>query len=157
MLQEIFINIENYKINLYNCKNNHTRNNISFEEFENIEKIDLSKIKCDNCKLKNMSNSYNNDFYMCNTCNVKLCLICKSYHNREHIFIHYKDKNYKCRIHNEKFIKYCKECKNNICIVCEKSHKNHNIINYKKYLFNKEQILKENEELTEIINQFKII
>ena len=44
------------------------------EEFENIQKMDISKIKYDKCKDKNISNIFNNEFYIiCNTCNIKLC------------------------------------------------------------------------------------
>ena len=58
--ENILIKIEEYKINLFNCKNNHNINNILIKEYENMEKIDISKIKCDNCKIKNKSNTYNN-------------------------------------------------------------------------------------------------
>ena len=40
------IKIENSKITLYECKNNHTTNNISLEEFKKTQKMDLSKIIC---------------------------------------------------------------------------------------------------------------
>jgi len=57
------IQIDKYKIKLYECKNGHEINNILLDEFENIEKIDLTKIKCnvDNCE-KNKGNTYNNEF-----------------------------------------------------------------------------------------------
>ena len=42
----ILINIENFKINLYGCKNDHKLNNILINKFENIQKLALSKIKC---------------------------------------------------------------------------------------------------------------
>ena len=50
--ENILINIKDYKINLYECKNGHIKNDILFEEFENYQKIYLSKIKCDNVKKK---------------------------------------------------------------------------------------------------------
>ena len=50
--ENILIKIDEYKINLFNCKNNHNINNILLNEYENIEKIDISKIICDNCKIK---------------------------------------------------------------------------------------------------------
>ena len=42
--ENILLNIENYKINLYECKNGHKIENILFNEYENIQKIDYSKI-----------------------------------------------------------------------------------------------------------------
>ena len=38
--ENILININNYKINLYECKNGHKKENILLNEFENIQKID---------------------------------------------------------------------------------------------------------------------
>ena len=35
---------------------------------KNLQKIDISKIVCDNCN-KNKSDSYNYQFYTCTTCN----------------------------------------------------------------------------------------
>ena len=45
--ENILMKIKDYRINLYECKNNHTKNNILFDEYENLQKIDISKIKCD--------------------------------------------------------------------------------------------------------------
>ena len=45
----ILIKIENYKINMYNCKNNHNIDNISINKLNNIEKIDINKIECNKC------------------------------------------------------------------------------------------------------------
>jgi hypothetical protein len=36
------INIKDYKINILGCKNNHIINDILFDEFGNLEKIDIS-------------------------------------------------------------------------------------------------------------------
>ena len=55
--ENILIKIDGYKINLFNCKNNHQINNILLNEFEN--NIDISKIICNNCKNQNKSNTYN--------------------------------------------------------------------------------------------------
>ena len=42
--ENIFINVKDFKINLYGCKNNHKINNILIDKYENNQKIDLSKI-----------------------------------------------------------------------------------------------------------------
>ena len=54
--ENIRIKIEDYKIKLYGCKNNHNLDNILLEEYEDTQNIDISKIKCEICKDKNKSN-----------------------------------------------------------------------------------------------------
>ena len=71
--ENILIKVNEYKINLNNCKNNHNINNILLNEYEKIVNIDISKIICDNCKIKNKSNTYNNEFYRCNICKINIC------------------------------------------------------------------------------------
>ena len=127
--EPIYIKIDNYKFHLNNCKNGHKISHIQFDEFENTQKIDISKIKCNLCD-KNMSNSYQKTIYICLNCNINLCPLCKEKHNKEHKIYNYELKNYICNLHYQHFVKYCKECKRNICIDCEKEHKNHNIIYY---------------------------
>ena len=138
--ENIFINIKDFKINLYGCKNNHKINNILINKYENNQKIDLSKIICNECNENNKSNTHNNEFYICNTCNKNICPLCKSKHDNNHIIIKYDDKNYICKKHNESFIKYCKECNENICIICENEHNNHDIIDLVKILLNKDEL-----------------
>ena len=89
--------INDYKIKLYGCKNGHINENINLNEYENKQKIDISKIKCDICKDKNKSNTYNNDFYICYECKMNLCPLCKSIHDKSHIIINYENKNYICK------------------------------------------------------------
>ena len=153
--ENILINIKDYKINLYGCKNNHKINNILINKYENNQKIDLSKIICNECNENNKSNTYNNEFYICNTCNKNICPLCKLNHNKNHIIINYDDKNYICKKHNESYIKYCKKCNENICIICENEHNNHDIINLGKIIVNKNELIKEMEELKLIIDKFK--
>ena len=83
--ENILINIKDFKINLYGCKNDHKINNIFINNYENIQKIDLSKIICNECNEKNKSNTYNNEFYICNTCNKNICPLCKLKHDDNHI------------------------------------------------------------------------
>ena len=44
------ININNYKINLFNCKNKHCFSNLLLSELNDFLKINESKIKCHKCK-----------------------------------------------------------------------------------------------------------
>jgi len=124
--ENILIKIEDYKINLYNCKNGHKYNNILIKELEEYEKIDISKIICNICKINNKGNIYNNEIYRCITCNNNICPLCKIKHDKNHKIINYDNKNYICNRHNEIYIKYCEKCKINICMKCEKEHKEHN-------------------------------
>ena len=63
--------IENYKIDLYECKNNH-KYNISINKFEKTQMMNLKSIVCNICKEKNKYNTYNNEFYKCNECNINI-------------------------------------------------------------------------------------
>jgi len=165
--ENIFMKINNYKINLSQCKNGHNKNNILLKEFNNIQNIDISKIICDICKIKNKSNTYKNEFYKCYNCSINLCPLCKSTHDNNHNIINYDKRNFLCHKHNDNFIKYCKNCNENICKICEKEHNTHNIINFMSILPNgnirnniyetKIYIDKLNNEINEIINKLKNI
>ena len=47
--ENILIEIKDYKINMYDCKNKDIIENIKIKEFENTQKIDISKIICNEC------------------------------------------------------------------------------------------------------------
>ena len=147
------INIKNYKISLYDCKNGHQIDNLSLDEFEESQKIDLSKIICDKCKEKNKNNVFNKEFYKCFTCNMNLCPLCKSIHDKSHNIINHEQINYICAKHNDMYTNYCKKCKINICMQCNDEHLNHeniflgNIISNKKDMLNKIYELKENIDI----------
>ena len=154
--ENILLDFENYKINLKGCKNNHKINNILFKEFEETQKIDISQIICDLCKKYNKNTTYNNEFYFCRTCDKKMCPLCKSNHNSNHIIINYDDKNYICGEHNEQFTKYCETCNENICIMCENEHNDeHNIIDLSYIFMNENELIKSSEDLKNKIDEFK--
>ena len=125
---DALIKFDNYKINLSDCKKGHKTTQILFKDFMNTQKLDLSKIICNNCKIVNKFN--NSTFFECFTCGQNLCSNCKSNHNNKHDIINYEIKNYICHKHKEKFSLYCEDCKNNICIKCENEHMNHSKLNY---------------------------
>ena len=151
--EDIRIKIENYKIRLYGCKNGHEIKDIIIEEYENIQGIDISKIKCNKCE-NNKSNTYNNEFYRCIKCKINICPICKSKHDKNHNIINYENKNYICENHNEVLMKYCNDCKKNICISCSNEHKSHKTIYYDNILPDIEKIREEMKELKEEIEIF---
>ena len=153
--EDILMKINNYKINLYECKNGHKKENILFDEFENIQKIDLSKIICNVCNSQNKSRAFNNQFFICNTCGINLCPLCKSIHNHNHYIIDYDDKNYHCKKHKDAFIFFCKDCQMNLCFLCKNEHNNHNIVDLGSIFPNKEELLKSMKSLEKLINKFK--
>lgn len=140
----IKLNIDNYKINLFDCRNQHNIKNISLKDFQKSQIIDLTGIKCNVCKDKNKSITFNNEFYKCNDCKINLCPLCKSSHNNSHNIINYDKINYLCGKHNEPFTDYCKNCKINICFLCDEEHKNHDFISLRKMMINKNNDLEKN-------------
>ena len=151
--ENIKMDIKDYKINLYKCKNGHKFENILLNEFEETQNIDLSNIICDICKTNNKSKTFNNIFYKCLTCNKNVCPLCKSSHEEQHKIIDYDDKYYICEMHNENYISYCEQCKLNLCIQCE-GHKNHQRIFYSDILPKKEKLLNKRYELKDKIYLF---
>ena len=160
--------IKDDKIKLYDCKNGHMIENIKLNEFENYQAIDISQIKCDICKNKNKSNTFNNEFYICCDCKMNLCPLCKSIHNKAHSIINYDNKTYLCNKHNEVLFEYCSDCNVDMCISCSNEHKNHKLIFYQDKLIDIKNLrLKMNEfkitinklktNLEKIINEFRQI
>ena len=114
---------DDYKFDISGCKNNHEIKGLFIDDYEKTQNIDLANIKCgkcDNC----VSNTYNNEMYLCNKCNLYLCPLCKITHDNSHILINYNLKNYVCDIHTEIYSMYC-SCGKNICTKCERDHANH--------------------------------
>ena len=152
--ENIIINIKDYKID-YECKNNHSKNNLSFKEHTEKQETDLSKIICVLCKERNKYNTYNNQFYFCSTCKINICPLCKEAHDKNHNIINYEDKNYICRKHNESFIKYCKNCKENLCFICLNEHNCDDIINLENIMINKDELIKDNEDFKTLLDKIK--
>ena len=62
--EKILIEIKDYKINLYDCKNGHKLNNIPIKEFEKLLYNNKSKIICKNCNEENIDEVNNNEFIL---------------------------------------------------------------------------------------------
>ena len=122
----IRIEVKDFKIKLFDCSNGHIIDDLSFLEFYKSQIKDESKIICDICHNMDKSKTFNNSFFICNTCNKNICPLCVSSHNNNHIKVDYEEKYFKCKMHNDSYILYCNDCKKNICILCEKDHLNHN-------------------------------
>ena len=117
--------MKNYRITLSGCKNGHKMENIKLNEYLNHQKIDYSKIFCDECKTRNRAEIPNKEFYKCLRCNMNLCPLCSNNHEYSHKIINYDFKNFICSIHKELLFKYCSDCNKDICPICENDHKNH--------------------------------
>ena len=155
------IKTENFKLTLYGCVNNHITEDIKIKDFAETQKINISNIICDKCKLKNKGDSYNNEFFRCLTCKKNLCLLCRPQHETNHIIINYDKKNYICQTHNQNLIKYCTNCKKNICHLCNGEHEGHRIISFEDLKLNVEEAKKQLKEIKKEIdifnNKIKII
>ena len=148
------IAFEDFKIKLYECPNKHERKDINVSDFADTQKVNQSKIVCQQCNFKNKGNCPKNEFYRCLTCSKNICLLCKSNHDRKHNIIEYEQRNYICQTHKEPLIKYCNNCKANICFDCE-GHEEHESIflgDLKPNLEDKKKVLNEMKTVIDSIN-----
>ena len=153
--ENIILNINDYKVN-YKCKNNHTGNQMSFNEYEKLQKIDLTKIKCEQCEKFTKRDTFNNTFFYCFDCKKSICPLCKNSHDPKHKIFNYDDKNYYCEKHNEQFIEYCQKCEKNLCFLCKNEHSTHeNIINLQNMIIPKEELLNKFKITEDLINEIK--
>ena len=129
------IKLEDYIIKLYDCKNNHLTS-INLNKFKESQKIDISRIKCINCKDKSMGNSFEHTFYYCLNCKNNLCVLCKEKHNKSHIIVNYEQKNYKCPLHFDLYYKYCHNCRQNVCMLCNQTHSGHKLESFENIISN---------------------
>jgi len=151
--ENILINFDNFKINFYDCKNNHKISK-TLNEFEETQKMNLNNIVCNECNINNKGNTHKNEFYICNTCNKNICPLCKSNHNKNHNIINYEDKNCRCHNHeDEKFIKYCKTCKIDICMICEEEHEGHEFLEHGKILIKNNALKNSMKDLKNVNNK----
>ena len=153
--ENIFFKIKNFKITLEECKNGHKINDILFSEFLKNQNIDLKKIKCEICKKVDKSETFKNQFYICHSCNISLCPLCKSCHDKEHHIIDYDLKDFSCKEHNESYISFCNECKKDVCVLCLKDHSGHKIINYGDIMPEIADVENKTNKLKETILEFK--
>lgn len=149
------LSIEKYRIKLYDCKNGHKYENILFKDFEQMQKIDESKIICNICKNTNKSNTYNHIFNKCISCGNLICPLCKSLHDKSHIIVNYEEKDFICNLHNELYSSFCNICKKDICLICESEHLNHDKISFVGIIPNKKELEDEFEKTKKTIYEFK--
>ena len=148
------INIKDYKINLYECKNNHKNNNFLLDDYNNTQFINESKIICNICNSINKSKIFNKEFYICIDCQKNICPFCKLSHDKNHKIIEYNKKNYICQFHITPYSFYCYDCKVNSCEKCEKNHSKHKKVYFKDILPNEYEIIEEIKEFRKKIDIF---
>ena len=153
--EDIRLKINDYKVNLYDCKNGHEINDILLHEFSDTQNINLSKIICNNCKRADKGSTRDYEFYYCITCKYYLCPFCNKSHDKNHKLINDKQKNSICNEHNDSFIKYCQDCKQNLCFLCVEMHKSHKIELYEDIIPDINMINNEMNNLDEAINLFE--
>ena len=61
--EKVILQIDNFKINISGCKNGHVFNNMILNEYENTQKIDITKIKCSNCNIAK-SETHDNEMHI---------------------------------------------------------------------------------------------
>ena len=137
------IKLKNFKISICECKYHHNIDDLNLKEFENSQLINEI---CDRCK-ENKTNFPR--FYICNTCKLNICPLCKINHNTTHNIINYNQINFQCDIHDELYSSYCKTCNKNLCTICEQDHNEHDTIRLGK-------LLKKKNDLENKIEEFKI-
>ena len=150
----IYISIKDGKISLYECKNGHKKDNISFNEFEKTQNLNIAKIKCDKCKNTNKSQTFENQFFFCYSCKMNLCPLCKTTHNKLHYTTNYEQKDFYCWNHHETLTSYCEDCKQDICTLCQTNHNGHKLIQFGNILpiIDNEEIL---NKINKKINEYK--
>ena len=167
--------INDYKITFKNCKNNHKFSNILFNEFKDFQQINESKIVCNNCE-NNKNETNKNQFYKCCHCNINLCPLCKSSHQKQykdesHTILNYDLKNYYCQEHGERYIchsniinkDFCDQCNynyndNNTCFLYKIIKKTDNNLNELKSLINdlKNENINSEDLLSKVIENLEI-
>ena len=126
------------KITLKDCCNNHKLQNLSISLFINLQTNIGEKINyCINC---NNNLNYYDYFYIC-SCTNFICPLCIDEHN-EKFKNHYQIINNKkflmCEKHNMLFNYFCNKCNKNLCNKCVDEHMEHNknIIIFKSIIQN---------------------
>ena len=154
-MENIRISLKDYKVKLYECRNWHETEDMQLDEFEKTQYIDESKIKCDNCKENNKNESYKNKFFICCTCNINLCPLCKNSHDKKHYIIDYEERYFICKIHCDTYSFYCNDCKKDICDLCEKQHIEHEKITYGSIIPDINKIKMDKNNLNKLLNKLK--
>jgi hypothetical protein len=144
---------KNYTISLMRCKNDHKKENIPLNEFDECQKINASNIICEVCKTNNKGNVKDNQFYTCFDCKINLCPLCKLKHDEDDYVIEHDKSIFNCMSHKAALSNYCKNCKLNICGTCKDEHKDHELIEYDKIYTDKKELKKDLNDQEKLIDE----
>ena len=140
------LNIDDFKLKLNQCHNNHEIPNIMLTQFKKTQKFDDSKIFCKECK--EAKEEKKSEFWKCINCNIYLCNTCKidkhekNQKYKDHKTVNYEALNFVCHTHGEKNIFYCPECHENICDLCAYDHDEKHELIYLRQVFEDRNIEK---------------
>ena len=152
--EHILIKCSNYKIKLFNCKNEHIIDNLSIKDFEKSQYLNYSKIICEICKKRNLGECKLTNFYKCYECNINLCDKCQMNHDYSHNIMNFGDINYFCGKHKDSFAKYCNNCKIDICCLCEEEHSGHKLTYYGRIISDKRHLKINLEKIKQCIDKY---
>ena len=77
------MNIEDFKLIFHGYKKYHRISNILLNDFEECQKVDKNKLRCNICNKQNIFN--NIQFFICNKCDKIIRPLCKLTHDKNHI------------------------------------------------------------------------
>ena len=151
---------DEYKMCL-NCPNGHIKNNVTIKEYIESQKIESSKIVCDECKVKNRGNC--NEFYYCIRCDINICETCKIKHRKKHkrshrrFIVAYDERYSKCLYHLKEFNSVCLNCEKDLCPNCIKRHgcKKPKIKFHNEILPMKERLEEQKSKVIKLLDGFK--
>ena len=157
---DCIIDLKNYQAVFSGCEHNHSIKD-TYDKYQKCQIMIPSDIKCCEPNCKHNQKNDKSEFYLCLTCSKMLnttksyCKKCKLVHDKDHICVNFDEKNYFCKSHLKKFIKYCFNCKKNICEQCENDHQNHEIKNYSFMAPNEDEIKELKDSLKKIGHAIK--
>ena len=149
----IHMDIDDYKISLFGCKNGHEKRGVLLKDFEKTQKINISDIKCEFCQ-KKRKEIFKMEFFYCLNCQKNLCPLCKSNHKCYSIINYDEIQNTCLKDRDNTFIGFCKSCSIHYCMSCIDEHNGHEIIPLNS-IIPKDKNLKDSlDELKKYIDDF---
>ena len=157
------LKIINFRLHFFDCCKKKHKDIRLFEEYEDTQKVNYQKIKCDKQCGRTQNDSLE-EFHKCLDCTnlvgyaIYYCNECNNSHKKIHKTIKYSDKYYYCSKHYGEFISYCSEHNENLCQKCEEIHeKNHPIIKFDSINPNLDEIKNNLEIIKKRIEDLKVI
>ena len=151
--------LRNNKVKFYGCEHNHT-SSTTYDKYKKKQIMIPSDIRCCVNGCNNDQENDKSDFYFCLTCSEMFgktksyCTKCMLTHSDKHIRVNFDRKNYYCKDHFQKFIKYCFDCKKNLCEKCQTEHSKHKVKSYSIMAPNEVELQELKDSLKKIEEMF---